>query len=185
MQTPEHFIPWKLRADALFSDIYLPLVRCAPHKACPMKAISVLLSADTSVTKPVFQAVTSCFRMFPDTVEGSTHFSYVFDHATAVAQISSGLFPEMHYWVFDEASGWVIDTSAVDQPTQAKDMLGVEWGKEFSHMPPFAVKHKDIDDDLTVYQADPNAIAVGLNVLRNLHQEIGLNVPMIRRIYGH
>lgn len=149
-----------------------------------MKAISVFLSADTSVAKPVFQAGTSCFRMLPDTVEGSTHFSYVFEHEVAVSQISSGLFPEMHCWVFDEASGWVIDTSAVDQPKQAKEMLGVEWGSEFYPLPSFAVKHKDVEDDLTVYRADRHAIALGLSILRDLHEEIGLSIPMIRRSYG-
>lgn len=186
MQTHEHFKAWKERADRLFTEVYAPVLGPeSSHRACMMKAISVYFTADREVSEPVFQAGTASWRLRPDEFDGFTHFSYQFEITAARRLLAVDILPEMHCWVFDRSTGWVIDLAAVDQPKQAKEMLRVEWGSEYLPIPDFNILHEsDTTQDRVVYHADVDAVRIAFELLTSLHRSIGVSPEYLRKTYG-
>jgi len=181
------FNQWKQQADRLYREVYIPhLGDTEPHRHCLFKAMSVMLSAPVAEgANPMFQAGTARWRMQPDEVEGNTHFAYKFIKSEAIALLARGFFPEMHCWVYDKASNWIIDMSAPDQPKQAESIIGCQWSPKLLPLPTFEIVQVDsTPQDRFAYQADGFAMQVAFDLIRQFHSEIGISVPNIRREYA-
>lgn len=183
----DSIIAWKLRATALFEDVYAPLMGPAVTAACLLRAASVVLSADKRKGQhPVLQAGSADFRMFPDTVEGATCFGYLYEPHKVSYYNSIDMLPEMHCWAYDIPSDSIIDSSLPDQPTQAKRVMGVaRWAEEFMDLPDFVVgRLPDFPHDRFSYQAVPSACYLAIGKLLGFHREHNISHDELQKRYG-
>jgi hypothetical protein len=100
-------------------------------KGCLFWAAAFNAAAKEQGLDTLIQAGSAQFQFRSDDGKRDTHFSYMFEPAAGMMKFRAGELPEMHVWSWIRQTNEIVDLSLGYQPSQARELAGYEWEREF------------------------------------------------------